>query len=353
MQPRSFLLLLLVTLLAVAGAAAATLINPVATIAGVSSIPALPQLAGRDVDPAAIEIESAGASYRLERRAAEGGPEGEWVLTSKDGYPANPESVAQLLTELAALKLSERLTDDPDRLARLQLEPLDAPDARSHRVKVLAADGSVLADLFVGRTVARMVGESQGGTYLRLGDEMQAWLAAGSVTLPEDALGFVDRRITTLPDDTVRRVAITHPGGTVVLAERASPGQPLSVKTGLPPGTPADPGRLRRLAQLLEQLAFEDVAAESAIAFPAEAVNSDVVSFDGIEVLMTLAEVDGQPWMRLSAKLAEEHSSLPERAAGAEAFAAALDARTRGWVYRITPATYQRLTMKPADLTGQ
>jgi hypothetical protein len=146
---------------------------------------------------------------------------------------------------------------------------------------------------------------------------------------------------------------ITHPGGTVVLAERDSPAQPLNVKTGLPAGTPADPGQLRRLAQLLEQLAFEDVAAESAVAFPAEVVHSDVVSFDGIEVLMTLAEVDGQPWMRLSARLAEEHSPLPERKAGAEAFAAALDAKTKGWVYRITPATYQRLTMKPAELTGQ
>ena len=353
MQPRSFLLLLLVTLLALAGAAAATLINPVATISTASSAPALPLLAERGVDPAAIEVESADGSYRLERRSAEGNAEAEWVLLSKDGYPANPESIAQLLTELAKLKLSERLTDDPKRLARLQLEALDSPDARSHRVKVLAADGSVLADLFVGRTVARMVGESEGGTYLRLGEETQAWLAAGVVTLPEDALGFVDRRITTLPDDTVRRVEITQPGGAVVLAERQLAGQPLTVKTGLPAGTPADPGQLRRLTQLLEQLSFEDVAAESAITFPAEVVSSIVTSFDGIEVLMTLAEVDGEPWMRLTARLAEEHNLVPDRMAGAQAFADALDAKAKGWVYRITPATYERLTMKPAELTGQ
>src|SRR5512145_2502897 len=98
MQPRSFLLLLLVTLLAIAGAAAATFINPIARVSGASPAPALPQLAERGVDPAAIEVESAGGSYRLERRSVEGKPEGEWVLASKDGYPANPDSVAQLLT---------------------------------------------------------------------------------------------------------------------------------------------------------------------------------------------------------------------------------------------------------------
>ncbi|HKY94493.1 MAG TPA: DUF4340 domain-containing protein [Kiloniellales bacterium] len=353
MQPRSFLLLLIVTVLAVAGAAAATLLNPVATIATASAVPALPKLAERGVEPAAIEVESAGGSYRLERRGVDGEAEPAWVLATKDGYPASADSVAQLLTALAGLQLTERLTDDPQRLRRLQLEPLDAREARSRRVKVLATDGSVLADLFVGRTVARLVGETEGGTYVRLGDETQAWLAAGSVSLPSDPLGFVDRRITTLPDDTVRRVVITHPDGTVVLAERESAAQLLSVETGLPPGTPADPAQLRHLAQLLEQLSFEDVAAASAVTFPAETVNSDVVSFDGIEVLMTLAEIDGQPWMRLSARLAEEHSPVPERKEGAEAFAAALEAKTRGWVYQISPATYQRLTMKPAELTGQ
>lgn len=353
MQPRSFLLLLVVTLLAVAGAAAATFLNPVATIAGVSSDPALPQLAERGVGPVAIEVESAAGSYRLERRSVDGQPEGAWVLSSRDGYPADANAVGQLVAQLAALKLADRLTDDPKRLARLQLEALDAPGARSRRVKLFAADGRLLADLFVGRAVARMVGETEGGTYVRRGDESQAWLAAGAVLLPDDALGFVDRRIATLPDDTVRRIVIAHPDGTVILAERDAASLPLSVKTGLPAGTPADPAQLRRLAQLLEQLAFEDVAAESAVPFPADTVSSNVVSFDGVEVLMTLAEVDGQPWLRLSARLAEERSPLPERAAGAEAFAAALDAKTEGWVYRITPATYQRLTMKPAELTGR
>jgi len=353
MQPRSFLILLIATLLAVAGALAATLLNPVARVAATVSTPALPLLAEREAEPAAIEVETAAGSYRLERRAAEGDAAPAWVVASKAGYPADTAGVTQFLAGLAELKLAERLTDDPERLARLQLEPLEAPGSRSRRLKVLAADGSLLADLFVGRSVSRLVGDTEGGTYLRLADESQAWLAAGALVLPEDAMGFVDRRITTLPDDTVRRIVISHPDGTVVLAERDSAEQPLAIKTGLPEGAPADPAQLRRLAQLLEQLAFEDVAPEASLTFPAASVHSNVTSFDGIEVLMTLAQVDGQPWLRLSAKLAEEHSPLPDRKAGAESFAAALDAKTRGWVFRISPATYERLAVQPAALTGQ
>jgi hypothetical protein len=261
--------------------------------------------------------------------------------------------VRRLLAELAGLRLSERLTSDPKRLGRLQLEPLVEPVARSQRLRVLAADGSLLADLVVGRSVSRLVGDSEGGTYVRLGDDAQAWLAAGRVTLPEDGLGFVDRRITTLPDDTIRRVVITHPDGTVVLAERQKGEALLTIKAGLPEGTPADPAKLRRLAQLLELLSFEDVAATSSVPFPEAAVHTTVTSFDGIEIRLTLAEIDGAYWLRLSAMLAEEHSPVAERKEGAERFAAELDARAEGWTFRVTEAAFERLTVVPAALTGQ
>jgi len=353
MQPRSFLLLLAVTLLAVAGAVAATLTNPIAKVADSVSIPALPLLAERAGEVAAIEIESGAGGIRLELQTVEGAETGQWVLASKSGYPADPAAVKQLLVGLVALKLNDALTDDPKRFARLQLEELDAAGARSRRVRVLAADGDVLADLYVGRGVNRLVGESEGGTYLRLAGETQAWLAAGALALPADALGFADRRITTLPDDSVRRVAIAHPDGQVVLAERETPDQLLAVKTGLPEGAPADPAQLRRLAQLLEQLAFEDVAAEDAVAFPAAVVHTEVTSFDGVGVQLALAEIDGKYWRRVSASLAEEHSPLPDRKQAAESFAATLDAKAEGWVFQLSPAAWQRLTVPPAALTGQ
>jgi len=353
MQPRAFLILLLATLLVVTAAAAVALLNPVAKVGGITSVPALPLLAERSVAPSAIEVTNAAGGYRLEWRDGAADAEGQWVLASKDGYPAESEQVRRLLAELAALRLSERLTADPARLPRLQLEPLDAPDARSQRLRVLAADGSLLADLFVGRSVSRLVDDSEGGTYVRLGEGTQAWLVAGRLTLPDDGLGFVDRRITTLPDDTIRRVVITHPDGTVVLAERQKGEALLTVKAGLPEATPADPAKLRRLAQLLELLSFEDVAAAAKVPFPDETVHTTVTSFDGIEMRLTLAEINGAFWLRLSANLAEEHSPVPERKEGAERFTAELDARAEGWAFRLTEAAFERLTVAPAALTGQ
>jgi len=346
MRPRSFLALLLVTLLAVAGAAVVLLERAPATAAGGDRRPAFPDLSARAAEIARLTVTT--GSGRIELARAD---DGRWVAPERGGYPADQATVDTLLQGLAALTLFEPRTADPARLPRLWLEEL-GPEARSLRLTVAAADGSALVDAFFGRRSNDPLGEAEGGTYLRFAGDPQAWLAAGRVAVPAELTDFLDLGIVSLPDDTIRRIEVRHPDGTHLLAERARGEPQLLLTAGLPEGGGADPAKLARLASLVDGLNFEDVRPAGEVAFPADPIVTVVTSFDGIELTFELALLGSEPWLRVAAALAAEHTENPEHLPGIEAFIAAVNARTAGWAYRIGAGSWRRLATQPADLAA-
>lgn len=347
MQPRAFLGLLVLTLVAVAAAALVLLTQPGGGRVGGAERPAFPALAERPEAAAAIDIQGRDGTVRLRL-----GTDGAWSLPDKGAYPADLGSLRALLNAARALMLAETRTSDPARLPRLWLEDPAAPDAQSLRLTVSDASGARLADGVIGRTTNDLVAGQEGGTYLRYPEESQAWLAAGRLSLSPDPLDYLDRSIVTLPADTIRRVVITRPGGAVILAERA-PGEPaLALKTGLAEGQAAAPKALGQLANLLNGLTFNDVARADSLAFPADATHVTATSFDGIEVRLELAVIQGAPWVRLSAALAAEHTQDAQRLAGTQAFIDQLASKTTGWAYQLPQALADRLAPTPERLVS-
>jgi len=346
MQPRSFLGLLLVTLAAVIAAAVVLATSPGGGRVGEGGEPAFPRLRQAADTAASIAITTGAGGFTLVR-----GDDGTWTLPEKAGYPAEPGTLRSLLLGAARLTLAERKTDQRERLPRLWLEEPDHPAAQSLRLTVTAADGAVLADAIVGRTTNDLVAQQEGGTYLRLAGETQAWLAAGRLSVSPDPLDYLDRSVVSLPADTIRRVVVTRADGGVILLERNRGEATLAVKTGLAEGQTADAKVLAGVANLLDGLGFADVARADDIAFPADAVRVTVTSFDGIEVRLVLALLDGVPWARVSAALAKEHTDDAERLKGTQAFIDRLAARTAGWAYRLAPAAYERLAPSAESLT--
>jgi len=346
MQPRSFFGLLLVTLLAIVAAAVVLATGRDGGHAGAGGEPAFPRLQAAAAEAAEIAIAGVAGAVQLRR-----GADGTWTLPGKGGYPADPRQVRQLLLDAGKLRLAELKTDNPARLHRLWLDDPDKPGALSLRLTIAAADGSLLADAVVGRTTNDLVAQQEGGTYLRYPEEARAWLAAGRLSLSPDPLDYLDRGLVDLPADTIRRVVVTRADGGVILAERARGEPALAVKTGLPEGQAADPKALANLANLLDGLVFADVAPAEAVAFPAEAINVTVTSFDGIELRLELAVVDQVPWARLTAVLGEEHGADPERLKGTQDYIDAVADRAAGWAFRLAPAAFQRLAPTAESLT--
>ena len=118
----------------------------------------------------AVEMENGSESIRAER-----GSNG-WVVTSRDGFPAKPETIQEVVRGLISLKKSQRMTAKPDRHGELGVA---WPDEKkeSRRVRVFA-EGSAepVVDLIVGRAV-----QAPAGVYVRKNGENQSWRCIGTL----------------------------------------------------------------------------------------------------------------------------------------------------------------------------
>ena len=118
----------------------------------------------------AVEMENGSESIRAER-----GSNG-WVVTSRDGFPAKPETIQEVVRGLISLKKSQRMTAKPDRHGELGVA---WPDEKkeSRRVRVFA-EGSAepVVDLIVGRVV-----QAPAGVYVRKNGENQSWRCIGTL----------------------------------------------------------------------------------------------------------------------------------------------------------------------------
>ncbi len=118
----------------------------------------------------AVEMDNGSESIRAER-----GSNG-WVVTSRDGFPAKPETIQEVVRGLISLKKSQRMTAKPDRHSELAVA---WPDEKkeSRRIRVFA-EGSAdpIVDLIVGRAV-----QAPAGVYVRGNGDNQSWRCVGTL----------------------------------------------------------------------------------------------------------------------------------------------------------------------------
>ena len=118
----------------------------------------------------AVEMENGSESIRAGR-----GSNG-WVVTSRDGFPAKPETIQEVVRGLISLKKSQRMTAKPDRHGELGVA---WPDEKkeSRRVRVFAEGlAEPIVDLIVGRAV-----QAPAGVYVRKNGENQSWRCIGTL----------------------------------------------------------------------------------------------------------------------------------------------------------------------------
>ena len=118
----------------------------------------------------AVEMDNGSESIRAERG------ENGWVVTSRDGFPAKPETIQEVVRGLISLKKSQRMTAKPDRHGELAVA---WPDEKkeSRRIRVFA-EGSAepVVDLIVGRAV-----QAPAGIYVRSNGDNQSWRCVGTL----------------------------------------------------------------------------------------------------------------------------------------------------------------------------
>ncbi|MGE0748421.1 MAG: DUF4340 domain-containing protein [Rhodospirillales bacterium] len=355
------------------GLAAVTAVAVVAAVVSVSNqraptrIPAdrpaaFPDLAAKVNDVAAIEVRAGKDKFTVRR-------EGErWGLVEKGGYPVPFEKVKGAIVGLANLKLLEPKTSDPERYARLQLEDPAKDDAKSRQIVLKDASGKDIAGAVIGKKNANLFGSTRGGTYLRRGGDPASWLAEGEVEIGATPNDWIEREIADIAQEKIADVTVAHPGGETLHLHKPSAEAKTYGVDNIPEGrklkSDSEPNTV---AGALWRLRLEDVKPASQVTLPADHVVATYKTFDGLQVKVDMAKIGEEYWAVFEATppaaappkpaadakpedAKKDEAKKDEAAADPAKLAADLNARVKGWAYRLSSYDAEKIVKKVADL---
>lgn len=272
----------------------------------VSQALALPGFAARVEAIDRVEVRGAGAKtlVLIEKR------EGTWRMPDRDGWPANQREVGSALFRLGQARRLEAKTADPKRHARLGVEDIAAPDAKGTQLRLSTGEVEAAA-ITVGNNHP-----SLGGSYVRLGDDPQAWLLDQDIAPARSAPDWLDRRLLDVPMARIDAIRVTPASGRAFRLSRVD--DRFSVD-GLPPSAMANPDAGNTTGGFTDQLPLDDVARDDGAVATQTAVFE---SFDGLRITVAAWPQDGGTWARLEVGLDEARArdwfARPQVAAAGE-----------------------------------
>ena len=294
-----------------------------------------------------------------------------WTVAERHDYPADFDKIREALVELANMETLEPKTNKPENFAELYVEDVEAPDgATTNSIRFTArANDKVLADLLVGRTRPKDIGE---GVFVRKHGENQVWLANGSFQPNRRALQWLDRNVVNIDARRIMQVTVSHPDGDTFSVERSEMGsEDMAYASPVPEGRQPKPAHeMNNMASVPDFLIFQEVRPADEVAWTADPVVSTYRTFDGLTLTMTAVEQDGDIWVKASAaespradgldafiaehqgkdstagRIADEFLSPDEVAAEI----AAMNERLAPWAYQLTDYKSGKVTQRSADM---
>ncbi len=261
-----------------------------------------------------------------------------WLLPEKGNYPVRAERVRETLVGLTELRLLEARTTDPTQFAQLGLDDPTNAGSTAVLLRALEANGSVVAELVVGRRRVRTQGNLPESVYVRRPAESQTWLAEGRLGMDTDPQLWLDRDISNLSAERLRRVTVRRAEQAALVMTR---GGEADAKLRLidPPNPPAqDDATLDEIARAFEFLTFLDVKAAADI--PGDALGESRFEYsEGLVVVAWPSRAGDTIWVRLKAEGPGEESTR-------------LNARWNGWAYQLGVWKEKALVPVLADLIG-
>jgi hypothetical protein len=273
--------------------------------------PVLPSLAARIPGLDGIEVVGAGDAPLVSLHKVDG----EWRMADRDDWPANQRQIGDALRLLAGAERVEAKTADPKRWVQLGVEDVALADAKGLRL-VLSGGGDPL-QLTIGNNHPAL-----GGSYVRVADESQVWLADVDLAPSREANVWLDRRLVDIPVARIESMRIAASGSRPLEFARVDDRFGLD---GQRPEAMADPDDGIATAGFTDQLALDEVAKDSG----AEATHTAVFTgVDGVELTVQAWRDERGTWARLQPTLDEAKAQAwfaraAEVAAAAEAAAAA------------------------------
>ena len=217
---------------------------------------------------------------RAERR------DGRWVLASWQDFPAAPGAIVNLLRAINDARQVEAQSSLAEHQALLGL------DDQASLLTLVRQDQAPL-ELWLGKQVR------QGGQIVRTGDDPTPWLLDRNLPLPQNPADWIDRHLTNIPFEQIRRLSLTYPNGARVKIYRDTIDQP-HLKVSQHPVKVMDEAAANDLARLFGQLTIEEVAAVTDFEqMKKPGLSFELLTFSGGKLTGQIRQRDDQYWIRL------------------------------------------------------
>jgi len=317
----------------------------------------LPDLAARlnEIDSVIVTGPGNEAVASLERR------DGAWRVAD-NGYAADVGRLRKNLIALSEARIQEIKTANPEFYERLGVVDISDDAATGVQLELAAGEQS-LGTVLVGDT-----GLGTGnGAYVRVNGDAQSYLVEAMLDPGPSRSDWLDREIIDVPSSDVRRVSITQIDGETLELEKISEDATEFVVLNVPDGRELSfPGVGNSIGAVLAKLQLEDVQRADEFTPAAPPIVARFETFAGLAVEVQVFRVEDDWLVTLVASVTEVPAAEPKPvteespeaesgdAAGRQQSiadrAAAINARTAGWLYTLPSFKSDQLIKRLEDL---
>ena len=303
--------------------------------------PLFPGIEDRLHQVARITITTGQTSFSLEDK------NGDWVMPERSDYPVDLEKARDLVASFAAATRAEAKTDKPALYREIGVDE-PSKDAMARKVELDDANGSVIADVIIGKRQKTVGAPETAGTFVRIEGEPRAWLVDGLADVSDRPVHWLKPDFIQLSPARVMSVTVDHPaddkaGEDVTVYKDKPTDAHYRVKDLPKTHQMRSAGAADSLARALASVSFEDVTkAGDRPDMPVTTVTFR--TFDGLVLTLSITGTDGNHWATVKAAVDNDLRKSFAEGEGAAAIpasedvtkeAADLNALLSGWSYHL------------------
>jgi hypothetical protein len=332
MKPKTFVTLLGAAVLSFAVAVSAYVTSrpwtPAAPLHGEAAVPALRSAEDK---VAGIEIEQGGDTIKL------GQKDGKWVVASQEDYPANVDAIRKLLLNASEASLVDRKTAKKDMLGLLGLG--DPKTSSSRLIRFLDADGHAIGAIVAGNSKPDAFGANTSGTYVRLPDDDQSWLADRPIDASAKLSDWVTTRVVDIPTNSIKTASVEVAGQPAYAIDSNADGSHKLAQ--IPAGKKLK--YVNSIDEIVESASYVDFQGVRKAARSDPLPNAGSVSFEtnkGLKIRLDVKSDGKQAWIAIT----------PSGTGDAKKQVDDIAALVNGWEFKIPVAKVSGLLKKQDDL---
>lgn len=291
----------------------------------------LPQLKQQLTDVAKIQIDSVDEPVVLENQ------NDSWIVASKQGYPADTNSIRQLIYGIADLKIVEVKTADKSLLSKIGLTQ-DSDDAV--RVRLLDKGGKTIGDILFGKSQPSFSGQGQ-DWFVRKFDGPQSWLVTGELSLNTSAYQWLGKSVLSMNSNDVREVVLNANSEDSLVVFKSDETQSFELQ-GKKDGEELDAYKLDEIVDAASSIQLDDVRLKTADQANSGMAEIQLKTKNGLDIVITVTDSENG-WISLLAESGMDHQPVAEQITN-------LNKQWSAWEFQIPGYKLDTLLQKKQDL---